>query len=178
MAVDMVLSIIATDRPGLVQTLSELLVRHQGNWVDSSMARLGSDFAGIVRVTVPETEVEPLKLALAALGEDGIAVTVRKGSKTALPSGQWVWLELTGGDHPGIMRDISTALSQQGVSIQELKTQIEPASMAGGHLFTAEAWVLLPEGLEIDVLRQELERIASDIMVDISVTGAEERGEL
>ena len=177
MPVQMVLSVIATDRPGLVQTLSELLASHQGNWVESSMARLGSDFAGIVSVTIPKGEVEPFKSALSALSGEGISVTVREGSKTALPAGQWAWLELTGGDHPGIVRDISTALSQHGVSIQELKTQIEPASMAGGDLFTAEAWVLVPEGLEIEALREELERIASDIMVDISLTGAEERGE-
>ncbi len=50
MAVELVLTVIARDRPGLIKDLSETIAMHGGNWVDSSMARLGGEFAGILRV--------------------------------------------------------------------------------------------------------------------------------
>ena len=37
MPVEMVLTIISKDRPGLVQTLAQVIADHSGNWIDSSM---------------------------------------------------------------------------------------------------------------------------------------------
>jgi predicted amino acid-binding ACT domain protein len=54
MPVEMVLTIISKDRPGLVQTLAQVIADRSGNWIDSSMARLGGEFAGILRVNVSE----------------------------------------------------------------------------------------------------------------------------
>ena len=45
-----VLTIVAKDKPGIVQAVAEVVARHGGNWMDSSMVRLGGEFAGIVRV--------------------------------------------------------------------------------------------------------------------------------
>ena len=82
---DMVLTVIARDRPGLVKALSETIAQHGGNWIDSSMARLGGEFAGILRVSVPSSESGALEGALAKLCDVGISVVVRRGeTKTAV----------------------------------------------------------------------------------------------
>ena len=80
MPVEMVLTIISKDRPGLVQTLAQVIADHSGNWIDSSIARLGGEFAGILRVDVSEHTVASFEKSLAALAEHGIAVTVRRDS--------------------------------------------------------------------------------------------------
>ena len=41
--------------------------------------------------------------------------------------------------------------------------------MTGEPMFTARAVVVLPEGLSTDELREQLERIANDIMVDLTL---------
>ena len=171
MSVELVLSIIAEDRPGLVQTLSEIIARHSGNWIDSSMARLGGEFAGIVRVAVPDEEASKFETDVAALGADGITVSVRR-DKPAVPPlvGQRAELQLTGTDHPGIVHEISSALAGQNVSIEELKTEIFSGSMSGGKLFSAQVRIVFPDGLTMDDLRDHLETIAGDIMVDIELT--------
>jgi len=75
------------DRPGLVQTLVQTLAQviadHLGNWIDSSMARLGGEFAGILRVDVSERTVASFEKSLAALAERGIAVTAPSRGLTA-----------------------------------------------------------------------------------------------
>jgi len=172
MPVGLVLSIIATDRPGLVQTLAEAVAAHGGNWIDSSMSRLGGEFAGIVLVEIPEGSVEALEEALAALGEAGIAVTSRRSDGTAAPKGYAAVLELTGGDHPGIVRDISAALAKHGISIDDLETQVFTGSMSGEKLFSARARIVIPDALSTDTLREDLEDIAQDVMVEIKLKQA------
>ena len=65
--ISLVLTAIGDDRPGLVEQLATAISRHQGNWLESSMSHLSGKFAGIVRVSVPATQLEALKSALAEL---------------------------------------------------------------------------------------------------------------
>src|SRR5215831_15479209 len=102
MPVEMVLTIISKDRPGLVQALAQVVVDHSGNWIDSSMARLGGEFAGILRVDISEDSAASFERSLAALAGQGIAVTVRRDVATQKVEGRHVHLTLTGADHPGI----------------------------------------------------------------------------
>jgi len=167
--VEMVLTAIAADRPGLVKQLSDVVVQHSGNWIDSSMARLGGEFAGIVHITVPREQAEPLAADLAKLSADGIAITLRQDARTKAPAGDHVRLELTGVDHPGIVLEVTRALEAHGVSIDELQTNVFPASMTGEAMFSAKAGLVLPAGLSMADLRATLEHIAGDIMVDIEL---------
>ena len=48
----LVLTIIGEDRPGIVESLAEIISDHSGNWLESSMSQLAGKFAGILRVSV------------------------------------------------------------------------------------------------------------------------------
>ena len=49
----LVLAVIGKDRPGLVNAVSETVTAGGGNWLDTRMARLAGQFAGILLVDVP-----------------------------------------------------------------------------------------------------------------------------
>lgn len=166
---ELVLTVIARDRPGLIKALSETIAKHSGNWIDSSMARLGGEFAGILRVSVPATERAALETELGALGDAGIWVTIRPGHAEAPMPGRRVLLEMTGVDHPGIVHEVSAALASLGISIDELTTRVFSGSMSGEQMFDAHADIILPPGLDEAQLRDTLERIAEDLMVDIDL---------
>ena len=170
MTIELILSIAASDRPGLVKTVSQVVSDHGGNWIDSSMARLGGEFAGVLHIAVPKGSVSTIEKALEALALDDINITIRR-EVGAAPAGQRSKLELTGIDHPGIVHEISSALAAHGVSIDELHTQVFAGSMTGERHFVAKAVIIIPNALSAEELREELEQIASDIMVDIDLTG-------
>ncbi len=44
----LVVTITCSDRPGIVERVTDVVVTHGGNWEESRLARLGGDFAGIV----------------------------------------------------------------------------------------------------------------------------------
>ena len=48
----LVLTIIGEDRPGIVESLAEIISDYSGNWLESSMSQLAGKFAGILRVSV------------------------------------------------------------------------------------------------------------------------------
>jgi glycine cleavage system regulatory protein len=85
------------------------------------------------------------------------------------PESRRLVLELVGGDRPGIVREISSVLAANGVTIDELTTATRGAPMAGGMLFEATAVLGVPVGAGIDQLRAALEAVANELMVDIDM---------
>ena len=85
--------------------------------------------------------------------------------------GRTVSLEVTGQDHPGIVRDLSHALAALGISIEEMRSETRSASMSGGALFNASLRLSVPSSVSVDDLRESLEALANEIMVDIELEG-------
>ena len=164
------LTLIGRDRPGLVSSLSECVVAAGGNWQESRMARLAGDFAGILLVDVPESEVDRLVTELKSLEGEGLRAEVERGLREeAAASDRTLLLELVGQDHPGIVRDISQALAGRRVNIEELTTRVVSASFSGERLFEAEARLRVPADIPDEELRATLETLANELMVDLKL---------
>ena len=166
---DLVLTLIGPDRPGLVESLAKRVADHGGNWLESRMAHLAGQFAGILRVEVPPDRVEALRAALAELESEGLRVASESGAAPAEADLRAMELELLGQDHPGIVRKVSEILVGHGVNIEELVTDHVSAPMAGGSLFRAKARLHVPADADADRLREDVEKIADDLMVDLSL---------
>ncbi len=67
------------------------------------------------------------------------------------------------------MRDLSGALAQRGVSIEELQAEIVSGATTAEHLFKLKAVLLVPKSVSNDDVRQALEPLANVMMVDISL---------
>ena len=168
----LILTVIGDDRSGLVEALSSVVTRHGGNWHRSSMARLGSKFAGIVEVSVAETRVDDLTAELGPLEAQGLLdITVERvtGTPPAADGPRWE-LRLVGQDRPGIVHEIAHALARSGVSIEELQTSTGSAPMSAEILFEASAVLVATTGADRDALATELEALANELMVDIELT--------
>jgi glycine cleavage system regulatory protein len=170
MQTHLVFTVIARDRQGLVERMADIVAGTGGNWIDSSMARLGGEFAGIVRIAVDGMRSDELVGKLQALSGDGIDITLRSDQTGAeLPQGASAHLDLVSQDHPGILRDITHVLSEQGVSIEHLETEVVAGSMQGEALFKASADLRLPAGLEPSALSEALQETAADLMADVNL---------
>lgn len=74
-----------------------------------------------------------------------------------------------GHERPGIVREVTQALTQLGVNIEEFSSNLEGAPFSGAAMFRAAARLRAPDDLSGDDLRRTLERIAHEITVDIVV---------
>ena len=165
----LVMTVIGQDRPGLVESVADLVASHGGNWLESRMSRLGGQFAGLLRVEVAAEKEQGLVSNLKALSSRGLTVVVHSDRREAEPPvGRVRILEIVGQDRPGIVRQISHALATYGVNVEELQTECASAAMTGETLFKARAKLRVPESADVENIRQNLEKIASDLIVDIS----------
>lgn len=166
----LVMTLIGEDRPGLVESVATLVTEHRGNWLGSRMSRLGGQFAGIVQVEVAAQAEQPLIRALTSLSARGLTVIVHPDRfRPAAGGGSLNLLEIVGQDRPGIVREISHVLALFGVNVEELHTECGSAAMSGETLFKARAHLSIPASCDVAELRRQMERIAADLIVEISL---------
>ncbi len=171
---DLVLTLIGPDHPGIVEAIAEPIARHGGNWLESRMAHLAGKFAGILRIEVPPGAEAAVTAGLRALEASGLKLSIEAGPAAAAETGSRTFLlDLMGLDRPGIVREISHALAERGVNIEELTTDRTTAPMSGELLFRSRARISVPPRTDPDRLRERLEQLAGDLMVQITLAAPE-----
>jgi glycine cleavage system regulatory protein len=172
MQTHLVLTVIGRDRPGLVNAVSETIAAGGGNWLDTRMATLAGQFAGMLLVAIAPEKADGLMASLRKLESQGLRLTIETGVETAPSAGRMLRLELIGHDRPGIVRDVSGVLAAQNVSITELESERVSGSFSGEAMFKAKARLNLPDDLDLDELRKSLEALANELMVDLDLEAA------
>jgi glycine cleavage system regulatory protein len=171
MLATLVMTVIGTDRPGLVQMVAARVADHGGNWLESRMCRLGGQFAGILRVEVDGQRRDELVNALRTLEVDGLRVIIHAEGPAAeqRAKGAIARIELVGNDRPGILRSVSGVFAAHGVNVEELESERVNAPMDGSVLFQARATLFVPAHVKLSAVRTDLEKIAADLMVDLKL---------
>jgi len=168
----LVLTVIGRDRPGLVSAVSETIAAQGGNWLDTRMATLAGQFAGMLLVAIAPDKADGLVAALEKLQAHGLRLVIERGVDAAPAGGRVLHLDLIGHDRPGIVRDISAVLAAHNVSIEELESEQVSGSFSGEAMFKATARLRLPVDVDVDTLRTAVEALADELMVDLELDEA------
>jgi len=167
----LVLTASGRDQVGIVDEMTELLLKWEGNVESSRMVRLGGDFAMLMFVTAPEEKIEGLRAALAEVHYAKYDIHTRLSEvedaeeSAAIPCA----ITVLGADHMGIIHQVARYLSEQGINLETMTTEVVAAPMSGTPLFTMSAVVRVPPQLEIADLREALEFIADELAVEAKV---------
>lgn len=171
MQTTLVLTAIGDDRPGLVEELARTISSQGGNWLESSMSRLGGKFAGIVRVEIADEKLAALQAAL-----DGFApLQIVHGTSQVSAessSGRRFVLNLMGHDRVGIVREVSQVLAKHALNVESLHTYTSAAPMSGETLFHAEAELQTGPSLDEAQLQRDLEALSAELVVEIQLQDA------
>ena len=151
---DLAVTAIGRDRPGIVAAITGALLEAGGNADDSQMSILHGQFAVMLIVSVPEdASLSSIEERLAEVGRQfelgGITVSpVGSLDRGAAPTHV---LTVYGADRPGIVHDAASTLASLGVNITDLRTRRtgDPDSP----LYTLMVEVSVPEGVEPELDR-------------------------
>ena len=163
---------IGRDRPGIVAGLTGVLVDAGGNIDDSQMSILHGQFAVMLIVSVPdETAIGDLQGDLdeagRTLGMD--AVTLCPVSELERGPNPTHVVTVYGADRPGIVHEAARLMADRNIDITDLKTR--RTASGEGHLYTLMMEVAV-EGDPSD-LEQAVSDMARDTGVDASITELE-----
>lgn len=167
-----VLSVVGSDRPGLTKALAAAVLSAGGNWLESHLSRLGGLYVGSVLVALEAGDVEALRAAVGAVDAHGLEVRIAPAVESPGDGGEALLFSLVGQDRPGIVNEVTAALSALGANIETFRTWITAEPHSGAPLFNMETHLRLPVGLQADRVQAALEDISAEIQVDISLTPA------
>lgn len=165
----LVLTLLGTDRPGIVNSLANIVATHGGSWLESRMARLAGQFAGIARIECPPDAVEALLQALGPQCIPGLTVQVVREDAPEPELRRTLIADVVGNDRPGIVRELTAAIARAGGNVEELTTGLESAPMTGQTMFRAHGVVSIPEETQTSILIAAIESLGGDLTVDLSI---------
>jgi glycine cleavage system regulatory protein len=165
----LVMTVLGADRPGLVSSLADTVAKHGGNWLESRMARMAGQFAGIVRIECESAAVDGLLQELESPGIPGLTILAVRESADNPPNRRTLGVDVVGNDRPGIVRELTAAIASAGGNVEELTTGLESAPMSGHPMFRAKGVVSIPENAAVETLTRAIENLGGDLTVDITV---------
>ncbi len=164
----LIISVIGKDKTGLVDALAKKVYQHGGNWQSSSFAHMAGMFTGFVEVLVPKANHEALIEALDALPDLTVqSVSAVNESPTDTTE---LRVDIMGNDKSGIVQELTAVLNEFNLNIVNFDSTCESAPNWGSLMFKASAVISVPEGFDEDRLKQALENLANDLVVDIHTT--------
>ncbi|WP_019030017.1 glycine cleavage system protein R [Colwellia piezophila] len=161
----LVISCIGPDQSGLVDTLSTIIAKHQGNWQVSSLHHLSGFFAGVIEVAVASEHSQDLITELK--GINGLSCQIELAEPNLPKVTSNLVLEITANDRAGIVQEVSSVIHHQSGNLIKLVSSNSSAAHSGQDIFKAKVQIAIADK-SIDDLISALEKIADDLMVDIS----------
>ncbi|PKG86016.1 amino acid-binding protein [Colwellia sp. 75C3] len=161
----LVISCIGPDQTGLVDTLSKIISKHQGNWQVSSLHHLSGFFAGVIEVAVASEKSESLISELKAIS--GLSCQIEMAEPNLPDVVSNLVLEITANDRAGIVQEVSSVIHHQSGNLIKLVSSKNSAAHTGQDIFKAKVQIAIDDK-SVDDLISALEQIADDLMVDIS----------
>jgi glycine cleavage system regulatory protein len=165
----LVLSVSGSDRPGLTKALATAVLSAGGNWLESHLSLLGGLYVGSVLVEITEDRAEALRGAVSAIDAEGLEVRIAPALARAGAVGESLEFSLVGQDRPGIVNQVTAAVSGLGANIETFETWLSAEAHSGAPLFHMAANLRLPAGLDASKVQAALEAISGEIMVDVAV---------
>ncbi|MGH9149431.1 MAG: glycine cleavage system protein R [Acidimicrobiales bacterium] len=166
---------VGIDRPGIVASVSGVLVEHGCNLEDTSMSILRGHFTMMLLVAVPP-DLTPAALeagladACAALD---LVITVRAidDEAPAPQVGQPWTVSVYGADRPGLVHRVATVLGGFGVNIVDLTTRVVGETARPSYFMVLE--VTIPAGVDPAGVRAALSEAGAELGVECSMHPSE-----
>ncbi|WP_166349177.1 glycine cleavage system protein R [Phytoactinopolyspora limicola] len=158
------ITVIGHDRPGIIAEATGALAELGVNIEDSTMTRLRGHFA-MMLVCAGDVSAAAAEKALAGLTADGtLQVTAREVAteELATPAGRPYVLTVHGGDRPGIVSAVTSAVAADGGNITDLTTRLT------GQLYLVVAEVDVPASADEADLTSRLDEVARELGVDVT----------
>jgi glycine cleavage system transcriptional repressor len=166
---ELAITVVGQDRPGIVADVSGVLAGRGLNLTDSTMTLLRGHFA-MTLICAGEPDAAMVEAALAALTADGnLVATVRAtppGAGTG-DTGTPYTLIVHGADRLGIVASVTRVLAAAGGNVTDLTTRLS------GTLYLLSAEVDLPSTVDPDELVAQLDEVAEQLGIEVSLRTAE-----
>jgi len=172
--VNLSVTAIGHDRPGIVAAITGALLEMDGNVDDSQMSILHGQFAVMLIVSVPDsTSVDELSLRLEEVGREFGLAAITVSPVESLERGPQASHVLTvyGADHRGIVHGVAEIIAAAGFNVTDLRTRRTGTEESPVYTLMMEIAppVTDDETVYVDSLADSLIRFGLDNSVEVNL---------
>jgi glycine cleavage system transcriptional repressor len=163
-----VLSAIGTDRTGIVQDITKVVLACGGNIEESRMTTLGAEFATLMLVSGNWHTLDKLERGLEKLGkDDNLTVTIRKTDARPTKDDRMPYaVDVVSLDTPGIVFSLASFFASRQIEISDVATRRYAAAHTGAPMFAVQMAVNIPSAVNLAQLRDEFLELSDRLNLD------------
>ena len=163
-----VLSAIGTDRTGVVQDITKVILGCGGNIEESRMTTLGSEFAMLMLVSGNWHTLTKLERDLEKLGEgDNLTFAIRKTAERETKVDRMPYaVDVVSLDQEGIVFGLANFFASHDIEIADVATRSYAAAHTGAPMFAVQMAVNIPSSVQIAQLRDEFLELCDRLNLD------------
>lgn len=163
-----VISAIGTDRTGVVQDLTKVVLACGGNIEESRMTTLGSEFAMLLLVSGNWHTLGRLEQGLDKLCEKGdLTVAIRKTDAKPTEEDRMPYaVDVVALDQQGIVFNLANFFASRDIEIADVATRSYAAAHTGASMFAVQMAVNVPSSIHVSQLREEFLDLCDRLNLD------------
>ena len=170
-----IMTAFGKDRPGIVADVTEVLYENGCNLEDTSMSMLSNEFTINLLFSSGNEGIEALLEKECAVLEHQKNISafirpiksIQQEMQKKLPL---CTIHVEGLDQAGIVYKISRYLSDHQLNIVDLKSTVKTTPESGTTLYMMDIHIQLPKSSSIDSIENDMNAVAEEINVDITVS--------
>jgi glycine cleavage system transcriptional repressor len=166
-----IVTVIGSDRLGIVDDLTTAILEKHCNIEESRMTVLGGEFAVILLLSGEEQDIDSLMSAAADLEQQlGLSMTIKQTvAPKEHPEMRPYTIEVVSLDTPGIVHSITSLLRQYNINIEDLETDTTAAPWTGAPMFVMRGRISVPASVVLTELREQLELLEAEQNLDVKL---------
>jgi glycine cleavage system transcriptional repressor len=163
-----VISAIGTDRTGVVQDISKVILSCGGNIEESRMTTLGSEFAMLLLVSGNWHTLNRLEQGLDKLAEKSdLSIAIKQTQEKAAVLDRMPYaVDIVALDQQGIVYNLANFFAARDIEIADLATRSYPAAHTGAPMFAVQMAINVPASVHIAQLREEFLDVCDRLNLD------------
>lgn len=163
-----VISALGSDRTGIVQDLTKVILSCDGNIEESRMTTLGSDFAMLLLVSGNWATLNKLEQGLNKLGkEKNLTLSIRPTDAKIMGGDRMPYaVDIVSLDQQGIVFNLAHFFTSRDIEIADVATRRYAAAHTGSPMFALQMAINLPATVHISELREEFLEICDRLNLD------------
>lgn len=163
-----VLSAVGTDRAGVVNDITKVVLDCGGNIEESRMTALGAEFAMLLLISGNWHTLTKLEAELEKLTRDrSLEITIKKtGQRGARGDCMPYGVDVVALDQPGIIYSLANFFATREIEIADLATRSYAAAHTGAPMFAVQMTVNVPASIAIAQLRDDFLELCDRLNLD------------
>ena len=163
-----VLSAIGTNRTGVVQDITKVILACGGNIEESRMTALGAEFAMLMLVSGNWHTLDRLERELGKLDKDDhLTVAIRKTGERPMKEDRMPYaVDVVSLDQQGIVFSLANFFASRDIEIADVATRRYSAAHTGSQMFAVQMAINIPASVHIAQLRDEFLELCDRLNLD------------